>query len=111
MALLEILLPTTNTPPWSHIVFLILILAAYLGLAYVTYATQGFYTYAFLDPNKGAGHLTGYIVGIAAACVVVFLLVWALTWVRRRVTGFGKKSRRDMSSVLYRAQDIEMSRK
>ena len=111
MALLEIILPTTNTPPWLHLVFLILLLAAYLGLAYVTYATQGFYAYGFLNPDNGAGHLAAYIVGIAVACAVIFLIVWGLVWIRRRFTGYGKKSRRDTTSVLYRTRGIEMTRK
>lgn len=29
---------------------LIVILACYLGLAYLTYDTEGFYVYGFLDP-------------------------------------------------------------
>lgn len=30
--------------PWVHVPFLILLLGGYLGVAYVTYATQGFYS-------------------------------------------------------------------
>ncbi|KAK5958699.1 Vacuolar protein sorting-associated protein 8 [Knufia fluminis] len=110
-ALLEIVLPATNPPPWLHIPFLILLLAAYLGLAYVTYATQGFYTYGFLDPDNGAGQLAGYIVGIAAACVVIFLLVWGLIWTRRRFTGHGKRSKNDtsMDTHFNSRHDVEMA--
>lgn len=94
--------------------FLILLLAAYLGLAYVTYATQGFYTYGFLDPANGGGLLAGYIVGIAAGCAVVFCLVWGLIWVRRRFTGTGKRSKNDigMHRHLDTTQaDMEMAMK
>ena len=110
MALLEIFLPATNTPPWLHVAFLILILAAYLGLAYVTFATQGFYTYAFLNPDNGAGRLAAYIVGIAAGCAVVFLIVWCLVWVRRRLTRPGKKSRKETVGIYRRPlhHDVEM---
>ena len=81
--------------PWLHIPFLVLILAMYLGLAYVTHATQGWYPYGFLDPKDGAGRLAGYICGIPIASLVIFLLVWGIIWIRRRFTGTGKKSKRD----------------
>lgn len=113
-ALLEIFLPATNPPPWLHIPFLILLLAAYLGLAYSTYATQGFYTYGFLNPANGAGQLAGYIVGIAVACVIVFLIVWVLIWVRRRFTGSGKRSKNDLDMprpFIVRQVDREMASK
>ena len=63
----------------------------------MTYVTQGFYTYSFLDPGNGGGLLAGYIIGIAAACVVIFVLVWGLIWIRRRFTGHGKRSKPDIS--------------
>ena len=42
--LVEILLTHAGPTPWLHIPFLILILAGYLGIAYITHATQGFYS-------------------------------------------------------------------
>lgn len=112
-ALLEIILPATNPPPWLHIPLLILLLALYLALAYITHATQGFYPYAFLDPAHGGGRLAGYIIGIAAACVVIFLVVWGLIWVRKRVTGTGKRSKNDhdIPRYLSASHDVEMTRK
>lgn len=88
-----------------------ILLGSYLGLAYITYATQGFYTYNFLNPAHGAGLLAGYIVGIALASVVIFLLVWGLIWIRRRFTGIGKRSKKDPgphAHVEYDA-DVEMT--
>ena len=43
-ALFEILFTHGGPSPWTHLVPLILILACYLGVAYITYATQGFYS-------------------------------------------------------------------
>ncbi|KAK5074865.1 Vacuolar protein sorting-associated protein 8 [Lithohypha guttulata] len=112
-ALLEIILPATSPPPWLHVLFLIVLLAMYLGLAYVTHVTQGFYVYSFLNPARGAGQLAGYIVGIAVACVVIFLLARSLVWARKRFTGPGKRSKNDMPrhNDPYTDQQLEMSAK
>jgi hypothetical protein len=74
-ALFEILFTHSGPGPWTHLIPLLLILACYLGVAYITYATQGFYTYSFLDPSKEGGLLAAYIVGIALGCCVVFSVV------------------------------------
>jgi uncharacterized membrane protein len=87
------------------VLFLIIILAFYLALAYLTFATQGFYTYNFLDPATGRGRVAAYCFGILASVVVVFIIVWLLVWIRRRLTRAGKKSRADMSRERY---DMEM---
>ncbi|RVX68720.1 hypothetical protein B0A52_07606 [Exophiala mesophila] len=73
-ALIEIVLPATNTPPFLHLVGLVIILLLYLALAYLTYATQGFYVYSFLNPDTGTGRVTGYCFGIFAAILVIFLV-------------------------------------
>ncbi|KIK53831.1 hypothetical protein GYMLUDRAFT_232565 [Collybiopsis luxurians FD-317 M1] len=77
----------TNSPPprWLMIPLIIIILALYLGLAYITYATQGFYTYSFLDPSEGKAHLAGYIIGIAVAGCIVFTLAKTIMWTRAKV--------------------------
>lgn len=106
-ALLELLLPTTDPPPWLHLVFLILILALYVALAYLTHATQGFYTYDFLDPATGSGKVAAYCFGILAAVIVVFIVVWLLIWARRKFTRAGKKSKVDHSNTT-RYGDLEM---
>ncbi|KAH7334991.1 hypothetical protein B0J17DRAFT_672329 [Rhizoctonia solani] len=84
-ALFEVLLTRAGPMPWSHIPFLIIFLAGYLGVAYITYETQGFYTYSFLDPKKQGALLAAYIVGIAAAAVIIFTIVWCICWVRNRI--------------------------
>lgn len=49
-AFMESFLPMSDPHPWIHLPLLILILACYLGVAYITHADQGFYVYHFLDP-------------------------------------------------------------
>lgn len=77
----------TNSPPprWAMLPFMIFILGLYLGLAYVTYATQHFYPYAFLNPAKEHSLLAGYIVGIAIAGCVVFSLAKTIMWARTKL--------------------------
>ncbi|KAG8688209.1 hypothetical protein FRC08_011549 [Ceratobasidium sp. 394] len=84
-ALFEVLFTRAGPMPWTHTPFLVIILGGYLGVAYITHATQGFYTYSFLDPKKQGAMLAAYIVGIPAAAVVVFSIVWCICWVRNRI--------------------------
>ncbi|KAL8781367.1 MAG: hypothetical protein Q9213_006022 [Squamulea squamosa] len=81
-AAFEILFTRTAPPPPAHLPFLVILLALYLALAYVTHATAGFYPYSFLDPNEGSGKLAGYILGILAAACVIFGVIWAIIWIR-----------------------------
>lgn len=86
-----------------HLLYLILILASYLGLAYLTHATKGYYVYNFLNPSPsrtittadgetqnlggvGKGAVAGYVLGIAAAIVVIFCAARGLTWLRKWLT-------------------------
>ncbi|KAI9842713.1 MAG: hypothetical protein M1838_003011 [Thelocarpon superellum] len=86
-ALFELLLTRTSPPPWLHLAILIIILALYVGLAYITRATEGFYTYSFLNPaTHGSGRVAAYVFGILAAIIVIFVVVWVVIWVRRRIT-------------------------
>lgn len=79
---MEIILPQTRPPPPLHLPLLVLILALYLALAYITYATEGFYPYSFLDPKKGSGRVAGYCFGILAAACIIFGVIWGLIWIR-----------------------------
>jgi hypothetical protein len=85
-AFLEITLTRTSPPPFLHIPFLILILGLYLGVAYISRATEHFYVYSFLNPQTGSGKVAGYCFGILAATAVVFVVVWVVIWVRKWVT-------------------------
>ncbi|KAJ7258413.1 hypothetical protein B0H12DRAFT_1109842 [Mycena haematopus] len=82
--LFEILFTNSPPAPWIMIPVQILLLGAYLGVAYITHATQGFYTYSFLNPSNGGGLLAGYIVGIGAGDIVVFTLARGVTVLRQR---------------------------
>ncbi|EKM77458.1 hypothetical protein AGABI1DRAFT_107998 [Agaricus bisporus var. burnettii JB137-S8] len=75
LALSEI--TTTNIPPlpWKTLPVCLIILGAYLGLAYVTHATEDVYVYTFLDPEIQHWKLAIYITGIAAGEVIIFVLV------------------------------------
>ncbi|QPG95187.1 hypothetical protein C2857_007800 [Epichloe festucae Fl1] len=87
-ALFEVLLARTEPPPWVHLLWLIALLLGYLAVAYVTVATQGWYTYRFLDHDAvgGRGYVAAYVFGIAAGVVVVFLAVSGVIWLRRWLT-------------------------
>ncbi|KAI0747665.1 hypothetical protein C8Q80DRAFT_1167970 [Daedaleopsis nitida] len=85
-AVVEVTLTNASPSPWLHLPICVFMLACYLGVAYITNATQGFYTYSFLDPEKQDAKLAGYIVGIAAAECLAFLLVRGLTWLRMKLS-------------------------
>lgn len=87
-ALFEIFISRTNPMLWVHIVWLILILAGYLGVAFITLASQGWYTYSFLDHDEvgGRGIVAGYVFGILVGTIIVFCIVWGIVWVRRWLT-------------------------
>jgi hypothetical protein len=93
---------------------IIIILGMYLGLAYVTYATEDFYVYDFLDTQtNSSGKVAGYIVGILVASIVVFLIVRYLILLRVWLTEtklhmYGKLSRRDQTAIsVARGRDVE----
>ncbi|KAJ7472939.1 hypothetical protein B0H11DRAFT_1345230 [Mycena galericulata] len=86
-ALFELLLTNAPPAPWLALPLHVLLLAAYLGVAYVTYAAQGFYTYPFLNPHTQHALLAAYIAGIALGAVVVFLVGRGVAGVRTRIAG------------------------
>ncbi|KIM37586.1 hypothetical protein M413DRAFT_13279 [Hebeloma cylindrosporum] len=83
-ALFEILCTNSPPAPWITLPFCILFLAMYLGVAYITHATQGIYTYSFLDPQKQGPTLAAYIVGILVGYSIVFSLVRGVVVLRER---------------------------
>lgn len=86
-ALVEIILTRTEPRPWIHIVPIIILLALYLGLAYLTYATQHFYVYSFLDNHKNSpGVVAGYIMGILIGSIIIFVIVRYVILLRMWVT-------------------------
>ncbi|KYK57614.1 uncharacterized protein DCS_04625 [Drechmeria coniospora] len=87
-ALFELVFARTDPPLLIHLLWLIAILLAYLGVAFITLADKGFYVYSFLDREKvgSRGHVAAYVFAIAIAIVVVFFVVYVLIWLRRWVT-------------------------
>ena len=104
--LVEVALTNAGPCPWLHLPLCVGLLACYLGVAYITHATQGFYSaspsppsrltiasnthrapaaYSFLDPAKEHARLAAYIVGIALAECIAFLLARGATWARTRL--------------------------
>ena len=112
-ALFELTIPRTDPPPPLHMLWLILVLALYLAVAYITHADKGFYPYSFLDPGEQGPLVAAYVFGIAVGCLIVFGVVWGLIWLRRYVTetrlgkqGKFAKAGRDLSA----AGDMEMAK-
>jgi hypothetical protein len=99
-ALFEIVFPRTAPLPFLHIAPVIIILALYLGLAYLVEAVDNYWVYDFLDNKTNSpGKVAGYIVGILVAAVIIFLIVRYLIvfriWVTEKKLGkMGKFSRR-----------------
>ena len=85
-ALMELLFTRINPPPMIHLLWLIVILALYLGLAFLTHYTQNIYVYSFLDPASGTGKRAGYIVGILVGAIIVFLIIEGVAWGRKWLT-------------------------
>ncbi|KZZ90177.1 hypothetical protein AAL_07278 [Moelleriella libera RCEF 2490] len=87
-AAFEVVVARTEPMPCVHLLWLILILLGYLAVAYITVATQGWYTYSFLNYRAvhGRGYVAAYIFGIAVGVVMVFLVVYGLIWLRRWLT-------------------------
>lgn len=86
-ALFEIIISRTTPLPWLDIIPTVIILAMYLALAYLTYATEGFYTYDFLNlQTHSSGIVAAYIIGILVAAIIIFLLVRYLIMLRVWVT-------------------------
>ncbi|KAI1799730.1 hypothetical protein F4811DRAFT_542387 [Daldinia bambusicola] len=85
-ALFEIFLTRANPQPWIHALWLIVLMALYLALAYVTRATKGFYVYPFLDPGKTGSLVAAYVFGIGAATLVIFVISKGVVWLRRWLT-------------------------
>jgi len=83
-ALFELLV-SRNTLHWIHTPFMIILLGGYVGVAYITHATQGFYPYAFLDPSKQGAKLAAYLVGIPIGELILFFFAWGITWARDRM--------------------------
>ncbi|KXT11235.1 hypothetical protein AC579_5554 [Pseudocercospora musae] len=83
LAFSEIILTGSKPHPWINAAALVVLLACYLGLAYLTYATEGIYVYSFLDLNaNSSGIVAAYCIGILVGTILVFVIVRYLQWLR-----------------------------
>ncbi|KAI6044599.1 hypothetical protein EDC04DRAFT_2561195 [Pisolithus marmoratus] len=85
-AFFEITCTNVSPPPWSHLGPVFIALALYLGVAYITHATQGFYTYTFLDPGSHPGLVAAYVFGIAIGYCILFAVVKGAITMRCRLS-------------------------
>jgi hypothetical protein len=104
--LFEVIVPRTSRLPWLDLIPTIIILALYLALAFLTYATDKFYVYPFLDLQKNSsGFVGGMIVGILVVAIIIFVIVRYLivlrVWVTEKKLGrVGNFSTRRTGSVV-----------
>jgi len=88
MAIFEITLTNVGPLLWIDMLTTVVLLESYLGVAYITYATQGIYTYSVLDPKTDGKFLAAYIVGVAVVQCIIFLIVSGVIrlreWIIRR---------------------------
>jgi hypothetical protein len=95
-ALFEIITPRTESTPWLHSIPLVIILAAYLGVAEITAHDSHFYVYDFLNEGTHSrGVVAGYIIGILVGTIIVFGIIHFLIKLRRWFTEdkFGMRGR------------------
>ncbi|KAF9003026.1 hypothetical protein BDQ17DRAFT_513668 [Cyathus striatus] len=84
-ALFEIGLTNIPPLPWVDLPLTLVMLGGYLGVAYITHLTQGFYAYSFLDPKEQGKLLIAYFVGIAVGQAIVFVAVRYAIVLRSRI--------------------------
>lgn len=109
-AVVEILLPATEAPPVSHLSFVLLILSIYLGLAYLTKYTQGFYVYEWLNPAHGSASIILHVLGYAAGVIAIFFLVSGAIRLRnmlaRRLDKSNGTSIKEKGEILDDSSDV-----
>jgi uncharacterized membrane protein len=105
-ALFELIFARTDPLPWIHIVWIVIMLTLYLGVAFITLATEHFYVYTFLDYHlHGRGRVAGYILGILALAIVAFVIVHFLILLRRFLTKSRDARMEDMGDHGVRGRD------
>ncbi|KAK4496471.1 hypothetical protein PRZ48_012451 [Zasmidium cellare] len=90
-ALEEIILPATSPPPPTHLSVVLLILSLYLGLAYLTKATQDWYVYEWMNPAHGDLSIVLHVFSYAAVMIAIFVAVWGGIWLRKKITNRPRK--------------------
>jgi hypothetical protein len=97
----EVTFSAVGPQRWTHVLVVMGIMGAYIGIAYVVWASRGWYVYEFMDSQMMSPGLTaGYCFGIGGIGVVAFFVVQGIVWIKMKILG-GKKvvsSRRDGGS-------------
>lgn len=81
-AMFEVVMTNSRPQPWAHLGVLMIIMSLYLGIAYITKATENIYIYLWLDPHNGVPQLVAHVVGYAMAVVVIFNASKGAIWLR-----------------------------
>lgn len=105
-ALFEITLTNAGPSPWLHLPLCVFMLACYLGVAYITHATQGFYSTYLSSPTSTRVTLRGHCTRLLHTLTPGTSLRPQRTrsWIRRRRarssqdTSLGSASRRSSRS-------------
>jgi len=84
-ALCEILFTFVGPIPWLYLPVCLLTIGLYIGLAYVTYASQNFYPYKFLDPDQYGGLVAAYIFGVLIGECIIFSVAWGIAKLRNKI--------------------------
>lgn len=106
--LFELFFTRINPAPWIHLLWLIILLIGYLGVAYITLATKHYYVYSFLNPKPsseggvGKAGVVGYVFGIAVAIILIFCISKGLQWVRKWAT----EKKLDMRGKFYAGREM-----
>lgn len=99
-AIFEIVCTATAPPPFvSHLLITTLLLALYLGLAYLTKLTQDFYPYPWMTRMFGWQGIVAHVFAYGAGMAAIYALVWGAKWLRERIANGRKDSRAQMWEV------------
>jgi len=111
-ALFEIILTNIPALPWLLVLPTEAVLAAYLGIAYITRQTQGFYPYPFLDPSEQGPFLAVYIVGMGVIQFIFFTIVRFTAVLRSKLRRQPRSSQPPPQDVesLEKGQDVESTK-
>jgi uncharacterized membrane protein len=113
-SLFELIFARTEPLPWIHVLWLVIILALYLAVAFITHASAHWWVYTFLDDSRkgGQGRVAGYIIGILVACIIVFIIVRYLILLRQWVVEkkLGKTGQLQHRQRTYVSEDQEKGR-
>ncbi|KAJ2498078.1 hypothetical protein GGH96_004621 [Coemansia sp. RSA 1972] len=73
------------SPHWIHPAILAFVVALYLALAYLNKAINGWFTYNFIDYDQHHWMVLVFAIGILAAVVLIYYIVYALQLLLDRV--------------------------